>query len=309
VRIPSLLVALTCLTFFFWHSLLAATEYDVNARFLSVRNRMFNLSPADLADLFPQRKPEVWGAAVEEATGSPFYFCITVFTFADADKHTSIYTSRGAVFSGLGSSPTIAEISRSLLAKAERSYQSMSRTDTFPLPAPGRVRIYVFTLSGAFTDDVAKKEIENEGHPLHGIYNDYWEIRFKNPIKPKLLSAIFIPSVFCGILFIVISLPLLRGSIPMNRFYGFRISKAFASDTNWYAINKYGAKVLILWSIVMIVSGVLFLLLGLPSPLPGLIPLVICTAAAIGQTLRFAGKLKNSNDEKAVKPVNQGDGE
>jgi hypothetical protein len=127
-------------------------------------------------------------------------------------------------------------------------------------------------------------------------------------ILTNVLSGVTTPSIFCGILFIVISLPLLRGSIPMNRFYGFRISKAFTSDANWYAINKYGAKVLILWSIVMITSGVLFLLLGLPSPLPGLIPLVICTAAAIGQTLRFAGQLKNSNDEKVVEPVNQGDG-
>jgi hypothetical protein len=31
---------------------------------------------------------------------------------------------------------------------------------------------------------------------------------------------------------------------------------------------------------------------------------VICTAAAIGQTLRFAVQLKNSNDEKTVEPVN-----
>jgi hypothetical protein len=119
-------------------------------------------------------------------------------------------------------------------------------------------------------------------------------------ILTKMLSGIATPSIFCGILFIMISLPLLRGSIPMNRFCGFRISKAFTSDANWYAINKYGAKVLILWSIVMIASGVLFLLVGLPSPLPGLIPLVICTAAAIGQTLHFARQLKNSNDQKPV---------
>lgn len=128
-------------------------------------------------------------------------------------------------------------------------------------------------------------------------------------ILTNVLLGVAMPSIFCGILFILVSLPLLRGSIPMNRFYGFRISKAFRSDANWYAINKYGAKVLILWSIVMIASGVLFLLLGLLSPLLGLIPLVICTAAAIGQTLRFAWQLKNSNDEKAVEPVNQGDGE
>ena len=56
-------------------------------------------------------------------------------------------------------------------------------------------------------------------------------------ILVKMLSFLMIPTIFCGILFIVISLPLLLGAIPMNRFYGFRISKAFASDANWYAIN------------------------------------------------------------------------
>ena len=123
----------------------------------------------------------------------------------------------------------------------------------------------------------------------------------------KMLSSIAMPSTFCGILFIVVSLPLLRGWIPMNCFYGFRISKAFTSDANWYAINKYGAKALLLWSTVMIASGVLFLFLGLPSPLAGLIPLVTCTAAAILQTVHFARQLKDSNDEKPLKQEHQAD--
>ena len=93
----------------------------------------------------------------------------------------------------------------------------------------------------------------------------------------------------------------------MNRFYGFRISKAFTSNANWYAINKYGAKALIFWSIVMIASGVLLLFLGLPSTLAGLIPLVICTAAAIFQTVHFARQLKNSNDENPVEQGHQPD--
>ena len=126
-------------------------------------------------------------------------------------------------------------------------------------------------------------------------------------ILTKMLSNIATPSILCGILFIVISLPLLRGSIPMNRFYGFRISRGFTSNANWYAINKYGAKALIFWSIVMIASGVLFLFVSLPSPLAGLIPLVICTAAAIVQTLHFARQLKNSNDEKPGKQGHQPD--
>ena len=119
-------------------------------------------------------------------------------------------------------------------------------------------------------------------------------------ILTKMLSNIATPSILCGILFIVISLPLLRGSIPMNRFYGFRISKAFTSNANGDAINKDGAKALIFLSIVMIASGVLLLFLGLPSTLAGLIPLVVCTAAAIFQTVHFARQLKNSNDEDPV---------
>jgi uncharacterized membrane protein len=138
---------------------------------------------------------------------------------------------------------------------------------------------------------------------------DKMMITMDSGILTNVLSGVATPSIFCGILFIVVSLPLLRGSIPMNRFYGFRIPKAFTSDANWYAINKYGAKALIFWSMVMILSGALFLLIGISSPLAGLIPLVICSAAAIGQTLRFARQLKNSNDEKTVEPVNQGDGE
>ena len=134
-------------------------------------------------------------------------------------------------------------------------------------------------------------------------------ITMDSGILTNVLSGVATPSIFCGILFIVISLPLLRGSIPMNRFYGFRIPKAFASDANWYAINEYGAKVLILWSMVMIASGVLLPFLNLPSPLVGLIPLVLCSAAAIGQTLFFARQLKTSDDKKPVEPVNQGDGE
>jgi hypothetical protein len=121
-------------------------------------------------------------------------------------------------------------------------------------------------------------------------------------ILTKMLSNIATPSILCGILFIVISLPLLRGSIPMNRFYGFRISKAFTSNANGDAINKDGAKALIFLSIVMIASGVLLLFLGLPSTLAGLIPLVIFTAAAIFQTIHFARQLKNSNAENPVEP-------
>ncbi len=93
-----------------------------------------------------------------------------------------------------------------------------------------------------------------------------------------------------GIISIVISIPLLFNLIPRNNWYGFRIKKAFESDNNWYAINKYGAKALILWSIPLIVCGVIFLHVNC-SPLIGPLPVLFLVAAII-QTLLFARKLK-----------------
>jgi len=93
-----------------------------------------------------------------------------------------------------------------------------------------------------------------------------------------------------GIVFIVISIPLLFNLIPKNGLYGFRIKKAFESDDNWYAINKYGAKAFVLWSIPMIVCGIIFLNVNC-SPLIGPLPVLFLVAAII-QTLLFARKLQ-----------------
>jgi hypothetical protein len=54
-----------------------------------------------------------------------------------------------------------------------------------------------------------------------------------------------------GFILIAVSVPLLLGKIKMNFFYDFRIRKAFESEENWYAINSYGAKALICWSVVL----------------------------------------------------------
>jgi hypothetical protein len=160
-------------------SFVAADGQRVNHRYLSLRNKMFNLSPADLNLLFPGAKPEVWGAAVEEATGFPFYVAVTVFTLANTEKHTSVYTSSGGGFLGLGSNATVAELSRLLLTEAEHHYRDMSTTVSFPLPAPGHVTIYVFTSSGVYMADVAAGEISREDHPLNKLHRAYWDIRFE----------------------------------------------------------------------------------------------------------------------------------
>ncbi len=62
--------------------------------------------------------------------------------------------------------------------------------------------------------------------------------------------------VCLGFMLIAVSIPLYLGKIKMNCFYGFRIRKAFESEENWYKINRYGAKVLMWWSVVIVAMGI-----------------------------------------------------
>jgi len=82
--------------------------------------------------------------------------------------------------------------------------------------------------------------------------------------------------IFVGALIIAISIPLVRGSISMNDWYGVRFKKSFSSDENWYKINKYGRKQLIFWSSFLILFGALTLFM----PLQGNTSLAIANSCA-----------------------------
>lgn len=166
----------------------AASEYDVSERYTYLRNLILNLKPSEIQLPSSEPKPVVWGVVIDHGVSTPFVdYVLTVVTLADINSHTSIYTSRGAAFLGLGADPTIARLSRSLLAKAHRVYPEMNPVTSFPLPALGHLRIYVLTFSGAYGADVRKADVEKQTHPWYPIYCDFQEILDKNPDKWKSL--------------------------------------------------------------------------------------------------------------------------
>ena len=59
-----------------------------------------------------------------------------------------------------------------------------------------------------------------------------------------------------AVLFIAISIPLVKRKVRMNPWYGVRIPKAFESEKNWYEINAYGGKRLIVWSSLLALIGI-----------------------------------------------------
>jgi hypothetical protein len=84
----------------------------------------------------------------------------------------------------------------------------------------------------------------------------------------------------------LISIPLIKGRVPINKIYGFRIRKAFESEELWYKINAYGGRQLLLWSIPLLMVGITALYIRLEgndaliltvacSPLILLVPAII----------------------------------
>lgn len=66
-----------------------------------------------------------------------------------------------------------------------------------------------------------------------------------------------------GVLFTLLSIPLLKGKVGMNRIYGVRFRQSCASDEMWYRLNRYGARQLILWSVPLVLLGIVVVFIPL----------------------------------------------
>ena len=84
-------------------------------------------------------------------------------------------------------------------------------------------------------------------------------------------EAVALSSYFVtGIVFILVSIPLLFNRIGPNWFYGVRISKAYESEEMWYKVNRLGAKVFIGYGATLLVVGaILWLVSIIVSLTPG----------------------------------------
>ncbi len=65
-----------------------------------------------------------------------------------------------------------------------------------------------------------------------------------------------VSNIVTGLIIVAISIPLYKGKIKPNHYYGMRTKKAFESEENWYKINKFGAREMIYWSIPIFAAGV-----------------------------------------------------
>lgn len=94
-----------------------------------------------------------------------------------------------------------------------------------------------------------------------------------------------------GLVIIGVSVPLYLGKIKPNRVYGFRIRKAFASEENWYLINRFGAVALMGWSAVIMAVGLACLWIEPAYVLPVANATFLSLLVPIALTVLYARRL------------------
>ena len=108
----------------------------------------------------------------------------------------------------------------------------------------------------------------------------------------SIALTIGISWTLCGLICIALSIPLIRGQVGRNQIYGVRFPQSLRSDDAWFAINRFGGKRLALWSVPLIIVGVVSFFLPLQGNAAltlvlGFAPLIFILIPLL-ETWRFA---------------------
>jgi uncharacterized membrane protein len=79
------------------------------------------------------------------------------------------------------------------------------------------------------------------------------------------MSEVTVDSIlfaFVGLLFVGLSIPLIQGKIPPNRFYGFRTPKTLSDPKIWYEINRISGNDLFVAGALITITSLTMLVFG-----------------------------------------------
>lgn len=115
-------------------------------------------------------------------------------------------------------------------------------------------------------------------------------------IQPNVMLGLTV--IVAGCVCIALGLPLTKRKVKMNLWCGVRIPKSFQSDENWFKINEYGGRQLVIWSVPLIARGLLCFAIpmkdihrGFEAFAFGAFPVFLFIAIVAVRTFRYAGKL------------------
>ncbi len=104
----------------------------------------------------------------------------------------------------------------------------------------------------------------------------------------------------CGLIFIGLGVPLLKGKIERNIWYGIRFKAAFASDEMWHDVQTYGARHLVGGGIILLIDAVALMFVPVGS---GGVPLLVVIAfpalvALVGAAFTFRYGLLKAREQE-----------
>lgn len=70
------------------------------------------------------------------------------------------------------------------------------------------------------------------------------------------MITLLVMYVVFGLLLIVLAIPMLRGKVPPNPWYGFRVPDTLSDPTRWYKANRYAARWLLLTGVITVVAAI-----------------------------------------------------
>jgi hypothetical protein len=131
-----------------------------------LRERALSLTPSEL-NLAPTAElPNVFGILMETA-----YPEAVASLVAFAEGSTSLYFSSGGGIIGAGEHESVRAALVPFFRTAESHLHAFTRSDSTPLPKPGRVRFYVRTFERTLTAEADEQDLGEMRHPLSPLFH------------------------------------------------------------------------------------------------------------------------------------------
>jgi hypothetical protein len=142
-----------------------APEPSPEQIYKALRERIFTTSPDEVGIVRSQDNPNVWGVVME--TGYPEG---TASLVSLADGTTSLYLESGGGIIGGGAHDIVANATKAVVLEAEKYYERLTQTTTFPTPAVDNVSFFILTHSGAYTTEAPEADLGEERHYLAPLF-------------------------------------------------------------------------------------------------------------------------------------------
>ncbi|QDT78999.1 hypothetical protein Mal35_24520 [Gimesia maris] len=146
----------TVLDFLGWGNLseVDTSPYSVSDVYRGLREQAFGFKPDELGIRKSDSKNTVWGLLMESGEKVAVVSLLTL-----RDGTVSLYISHGGAIMGLGQHEVPQRVSQELLELAPQFLEDFKPVTEFPLPVPGRTKMYLFTFEEVLVFDTKLDEM------------------------------------------------------------------------------------------------------------------------------------------------------